>query len=43
MVLERFNLAETNANDSIKDAIAKKKLREKFELLYPAQKTELIN
>ncbi|MCA9212502.1 MAG: beta-hydroxyacyl-ACP dehydratase [Planctomycetales bacterium] len=43
LVLERFNLAETNPDDSIKDAIAKKKLREKFELLYPAQKTELIN
>ena len=43
LVLERFNLADSNPADSIKDAFAKKKLREKFELLYPAQKSELIN
>lgn len=35
LVLERFNLADTNPADSVKDAFAKKKLREKFELLYP--------
>ncbi len=43
LVLERFNLADSNPADSIKDAFARKKLREKFELLYPVQKSELIN
>jgi 3-hydroxyacyl-[acyl-carrier-protein] dehydratase len=43
LVLERFNLADTNPADSIKDAFAKKMLREKFKLLYPANYSELIN
>ena len=43
LVLERFNLVDSNPADSVKDAFAKKKLREKFELLYPTQTSELIN
>ena len=43
LVLERFNLSDSNAADGVLDAYAKKQLREKFELLYPAQKSELIN